>query len=729
MKKQTVAVIALAVAVASTLSLMVGSNQDAETAAVIATYKKPPRGPGISGPGSDYAGIYYSEAHMMADKIDLTQLPPAEKLDIPEELYSGKVNAQDEVDLGGEIRTYKLICEILSELDINPSDSDVFIRPYHVYGSWFGEIQYSKKQGGGRFNPDFDKVVNPGNGDYLGPFSMDQRYYTQKKVEQFMPRMYAYISSSENKDVQDNQRALRISKEELTSDIINDEWVGINNGSLTLEQSGKAEYVSRFKESLRFEEEDRPNPEYLPDAVFTYCRKLRTNYQGRNNYTLNSDDVIRWDDFDKTYAKYVTRGGDYKSDLYFLGSVYKNSSELKPHQYDFEAGYPSKANSYVNAMPYLYMEMIEQYGSLDINEIGLFNGWREKNTSVQKFFGTRFVTPMYSAKIESKDNLISRLDSADTKVFEKNSVRKLMVNVHKYACSKGPGGNSELEWSLYYPLRCITNGKMIQSGVESMIKQVYDIQLANGVIGGENQSGGFDSNGDGEITDDEKGNGEIIGGNLGMLFDDDIINPEELRRRARLTPGERPSGKIDRDSGLGSISNDRLIFPILIPKGCKYRVSHGYWCGKSDNDFSYYDCAKWHSGYGQHQSIDFNFRQYNKKSKEMEPATSDVLAVADGVVVSRTSDGPYGTRVVLTHSVDGLKYYSNYAHMKKGSTSHLSVGDRVQAGEVIGHIGSTGNSSGNHLHFAVYTGSVEEKNNKAVAYDALLLTSVMAKRG
>lgn len=45
--------------------------------------------------------------------------------------------------------------------------------------------------------------------------------------------------------------------------------------------------------------------------------------------------------------------------------------------------------------------------------------------------------------------------------------------------------------------------------------------------------------------------------------------------------------------------------------------------------------------------------------------------------------------------------YTTYAHLQKGSNDHLSVGDRVEIGEEIGKIGSSGQSSSPHLHFSV----------------------------
>ncbi len=65
-------------------------------------------------------------------------------------------------------------------------------------------------------------------------------------------------------------------------------------------------------------------------------------------------------------------------------------------------------------------------------------------------------------------------------------------------------------------------------------------------------------------------------------------------------------------------------------------------------------------------------------------------------VVQRSNSG-YGNMILINHG-DGYK--TRYAHMVTGSMT-VSVGDYVEAGQTIGKVGSTGNSTGPHLHFEV----------------------------
>lgn len=79
------------------------------------------------------------------------------------------------------------------------------------------------------------------------------------------------------------------------------------------------------------------------------------------------------------------------------------------------------------------------------------------------------------------------------------------------------------------------------------------------------------------------------------------------------------------------------------------------------------------------------------------PSGSPVRAVADGVVVSAGWNGGYGRYVQLRHA-GGL--YTLYAHLSTWS-ARLAPGAPVSAGEQIAQVGSTGSSTGAHLHFEI----------------------------
>ena len=76
--------------------------------------------------------------------------------------------------------------------------------------------------------------------------------------------------------------------------------------------------------------------------------------------------------------------------------------------------------------------------------------------------------------------------------------------------------------------------------------------------------------------------------------------------------------------------------------------------------------------------------------------TSSIYAAKDGTVIKSERSGSYGEYVVIAHSGSGNT--TLYAHMSKRIAQ---VGQHVKQGDVIGITGSTGNSTGPHLHFEV----------------------------
>ncbi|MFC8683160.1 M23 family metallopeptidase [Microbacterium ureisolvens] len=102
----------------------------------------------------------------------------------------------------------------------------------------------------------------------------------------------------------------------------------------------------------------------------------------------------------------------------------------------------------------------------------------------------------------------------------------------------------------------------------------------------------------------------------------------------------------------------------------------------------------WDSGY--HQGVDL-----------LSSCGTPLYAAAAGVVkVSQESYGGYGVGVSIDHVIGGQRVNTLYGHMTYGSRQ-VSVGQSVEAGQLIGLVGSTGSSTACHLHFEVHiNGSV-----------------------
>ncbi|MFJ1978352.1 M23 family metallopeptidase [Streptomyces albogriseolus] len=93
--------------------------------------------------------------------------------------------------------------------------------------------------------------------------------------------------------------------------------------------------------------------------------------------------------------------------------------------------------------------------------------------------------------------------------------------------------------------------------------------------------------------------------------------------------------------------------------------------------------AYWSSGY--HTGLDF-----------AAPTGTLIKAVHTGTITSAGWDGSYGYKTVLTLD-DGTEVW--YAHQ---SSINVSVGQKVNTGDVIGRVGATGNVTGAHLHLEVH---------------------------
>ena len=88
-------------------------------------------------------------------------------------------------------------------------------------------------------------------------------------------------------------------------------------------------------------------------------------------------------------------------------------------------------------------------------------------------------------------------------------------------------------------------------------------------------------------------------------------------------------------------------------------------------------------------------------------AGTPIHATGDGkVVISEYSKGGYGWMVVIDHGLVG--YHSLYGHMLKPG---LPVGTEVKRGQLIGYVGSTGLSSGPHVHYEVHKGGYRNHVN------------------
>lgn len=116
------------------------------------------------------------------------------------------------------------------------------------------------------------------------------------------------------------------------------------------------------------------------------------------------------------------------------------------------------------------------------------------------------------------------------------------------------------------------------------------------------------------------------------------------------------------------------------------------------------DGARISSGFGMRKHPVLGYNKMHKGMDFAAPTGTPIYAAGDGTVEHAGRKGGYGNYIRLRHN---SKLKTAYAHLHK-IKSGVSVGARVKQGDVIGYVGTTGRSTGPHLHYEVLL------NNKQV---------------
>ena len=109
------------------------------------------------------------------------------------------------------------------------------------------------------------------------------------------------------------------------------------------------------------------------------------------------------------------------------------------------------------------------------------------------------------------------------------------------------------------------------------------------------------------------------------------------------------------------------------------------------------DGARLSSGYGMRKHPVLGYNKMHKGLDFAAPVGTPIYAAGDAVVEYAGRKGSYGNYIRLRHN-GTLK--TAYAHMQKFAKG-ITTGKRVEQGQVIGYIGTTGRSTGPHLHYEV----------------------------
>ena len=107
------------------------------------------------------------------------------------------------------------------------------------------------------------------------------------------------------------------------------------------------------------------------------------------------------------------------------------------------------------------------------------------------------------------------------------------------------------------------------------------------------------------------------------------------------------------------------------------------------------ESARLSSGYGMRTHPVLGVRRGHKGIDLADASGTPIYATADGVVSRADWFSSYGLYVSLEH---GGSLQTRYGHM---SRLNVAAGQRVRKGEIVGYVGSTGRSTGPHLHYEV----------------------------
>lgn len=107
--------------------------------------------------------------------------------------------------------------------------------------------------------------------------------------------------------------------------------------------------------------------------------------------------------------------------------------------------------------------------------------------------------------------------------------------------------------------------------------------------------------------------------------------------------------------------------------------------------------GRFRSGFGMRRHPILRYRRMHKGVDWSAPRGTPIVAAGNGTVVEAKWKSGYGKWVKLRHA-NG--YETNYAHMTRHAKG-IAAGRKVRQGQVIGYVGSTGLSTGPHLHYEV----------------------------
>ena len=109
------------------------------------------------------------------------------------------------------------------------------------------------------------------------------------------------------------------------------------------------------------------------------------------------------------------------------------------------------------------------------------------------------------------------------------------------------------------------------------------------------------------------------------------------------------------------------------------------------------DGARISSGFGKRKHPVLGYTKMHKGVDFAAPRNTPIFAAGDGIIELARKNGGYGNYIRIRHNTD---YKTAYAHLASFGRN-VSEGKRIKQGDVIGYVGTTGRSTGPHLHYEI----------------------------
>ena len=164
------------------------------------------------------------------------------------------------------------------------------------------------------------------------------------------------------------------------------------------------------------------------------------------------------------------------------------------------------------------------------------------------------------------------------------------------------------------------------------------------------------------------------------------------------------------DAGGKVVYNGRIVYASLTLSGdlnpiYLHQLKNGNWDFFDDKGQSAkkalmrtpIDGARLSSSFGRRKHPVLGYTKMHKGTDFAAPRGTPIYAAGDGIIVKSGRNGSFGNYIKIRHNSE---YSTAYAHMKSIKRGR-SKGSRVRQGQIIGYVGTTGRSTGPHLHYEI----------------------------